>query len=264
MKKVIFSILLILCSFDTIMATQPSRNFFVTDTFLTDQSFYKFKPKQLIVPSSLILAGSVGLMTNNENWLDHRIQQKVVNEWNTPFKSYSVDNFLLAVPALSVYGLNMIGLKGKHQFIDRTLILGLSTIASIGFVTILKPLTSNLRPDGTTYDSWPSGHTTLAFAGAEFMRMEFKERSPWFGIAAYGVATSVGVLRVYNNRHWFTDVVAGAGFGILSTKMAYWLFPSVKRYCFNTSTTKSLTKANFSILPSYNGAVTGFCLSATF
>jgi membrane-associated phospholipid phosphatase len=264
MKTSTFFLFLIFSCWSTAMAITPPVDQSVADSVAINQSFYQFKPKQLIVPSSLILAGSIGLMTNNENWLDHRIQQKVVNEWNTPFKSYSVDNYLLAVPALSVYGLNLIGIKGKHQFMDRTLILGISTVASLGFVTILKPLTSNMRPDDTTYDSWPSGHTTLAFAGAEFMRMEFKERSPWYGIAAYGVATSVGVLRVYNNRHWITDVLAGAGFGVLSTKMAYWIFPSVKRLCFNNSSSKPLSKTNVSILPSYNGGVAGFYLAATF
>ena len=135
MKTSLFFLFLIFSCWSTTMAITPPVDQSVADSVATNQSFYQFKPKQLIVPSSLILVGSIGLMTNNENWLDHRMQQKVVNDWNIPFKSYSVDNYLLAVPALSVYGLNLIGIKGKHQFMDRTLILGISTVASLGFLS---------------------------------------------------------------------------------------------------------------------------------
>jgi hypothetical protein len=34
---------------------------------------------------------------------------------------------------------------------------------------------------------------------------------------------------MYNNRHWLSDVVAGAGLGILSTKAAYWVFPKMEK-----------------------------------
>lgn len=264
MKKSLFILIITLCSWETMMAILPYQNLYDADSVMINQSFYQFRTKQLIIPTSLILTSTVGLITDNEDWFDHRIQQNVVNKWNTPFKSYSLDNYLLAVPALSVYGLNFVGIKGKHNFIDRSVILGFSTVTALGLVTLLKPLTSNLRPDGTTCDSWPSGHTTLAFATAEFMRVEFKERSPWYGVAAYGVATSVGVFRIYNNRHWVTDVVAGAGFGILSTKIAYWLFPSVKQLYIKSFSHKGLSKANVSILPSYYGGITAISLSASF
>ena len=49
------------------------------------------------------------------------------------------------------------------------------------------------------------------------------------GIAAYGTALGVACLRVYNDRHWWYDVAAGAGIGILSTHIAYWLLPVEKR-----------------------------------
>jgi membrane-associated phospholipid phosphatase len=38
------------------------------------------------------------------------------------------------------------------------------------------------------------------------------------------MATATGVLRVMNNRHWLSDVITGAGIGILTTKFSYWLY----------------------------------------
>ena len=76
----------------------------------------------------------------------------------------------------------------------------------------------------------PSGHTATAFAGAELLRLEYKEVSPWYGFAGYVVATATGTLRVLNNRHWVSDVVAGAGFGILSARLSYLIFNSIKKH----------------------------------
>ena len=46
-------------------------------------------------------------------------------------------------------------------------------------------------------------------------------RSPWYSVAGYGVATATGVMRVLNNRHWVSDVLSGAGIGIMSGELAY-------------------------------------------
>jgi hypothetical protein len=49
---------------------------------------------------------------------------------------------------------------------------------------------------------------------------EYKDVSIWYGISGYVVATGTGFFRMYNDRHWLTDVAAGAGIGILCTKTA--------------------------------------------
>ena len=78
------------------------------------------------------------------------------------------------------------------------------------------------RPDSNTRNSFPSGHTANAFCGAELMRIEYGN---WVGLAGYAVAVTTGVMRMYNERHWWNDVIAGAGIGILCARTAYWLLP---------------------------------------
>ena len=80
--------------------------------------------------------------------------------------------------------------------------------------------------------SFPSGHTATAFMGAEFLRKEYWDVSPWIGVAGYAVAAGTGFFRMYNNRHWLTDVLTGAGIGILSTQAAYWLYPTITKTFF--------------------------------
>lgn len=221
---------------------------------------YRFKAKALIIPSALILYGATGLLDNSWNTFNLKIQEKVVNDWNNPFHSTHLDDYLVPLPALTVYGLNLVGIKGKHDFIDRSIIIGVSGVIAYASVSGLKSLTHNMRPDGTTYDSWPSGHTALAFAGAEFLYQEYKDKSIWYGISGYVVASTVGVLRVYNNRHWFTDVVAGAGVGMLSTKVSYWIFPTISRLVNKVVKPKESNVSRFYITPKLESSSIGFNL----
>ena len=88
-------------------------------------------------------------------------------------------------------------------------------------VTGLKNTTGVLRPDGSTENSFPSGHTAQAFLAASIGHTEFRDKSQWYGVGAYTIATSVAALRMLNNRHWQSDVFAGAGIGILSAHLGY-------------------------------------------
>ena len=68
--------------------------------------------------------------------------------------------------------------------------------------------------------SFPSGHTTTAFAAAAAVTSEVKRLWPkytWYvGPVMYGGATLVGLSRMYHNRHWASDVALGAGIGTFS------------------------------------------------
>jgi hypothetical protein len=133
----------------------------------------------------------------------------------------SIDNYMMHAPALIVYGLNAAGVKGKNDFRNRTLLLLKSEAIMFTLTFTLKSATGELRPDGSDRQSFPSGHTAQAFATATFLAKEYGDQSPWYTVGAYGMATAVGAMRILNNRHWVSDVLTGAGIGILSTNIAY-------------------------------------------
>lgn len=66
--------------------------------------------------------------------------------------------------------------------------------------------------------SFPSGHTTVAFAAATVFAMEYHNH-PWIPILAYSAASLIGVSRITENKHWATDVVAGAAIGYLTGRL---------------------------------------------
>ena len=185
-----------------------------------------FKAGELIMPLSLITAGTLGFI---EPIRTSRVEVRdFLNDWRGDRRT-KVDDYLQYVPLASTYGLSLLGAEAKHNYVDRTLELATSYIALAIMVNGIKYSARELRPDGSAYNSFPSGHTATSFMGAELVRIEYGEEHPWLAVGAYTIASTVGVLRVYNNRHWFTDVFAGAGIGILSARIGYWLLPYTKR-----------------------------------
>lgn len=213
--------------------------------------------KQLIAPTFLVGYGALGL-TNGE--IKH-INLQVRNEVNEHVRQgTTIDDYSRYAPVLSVYALNAFGIKGKHNFRDGTIIMLTSNLIMCGAVMGLKSLAKEERPDGSTDNSFPSGHTATAFAGAEFMWQEYKDVSVWYGVAGYVVAAGTGFLRIYNDRHWLTDVATGAGIGILSTKVAYWIYPFIQKQLFG----KEEKKVSAMALPFYNGKQAGLSFAVKF
>ncbi len=186
--------------------------------------------RSLFIPTSLISYGFFAMGINSLKSLNRNIKSEL-QEDHSKFKT-KTDNYLQYSPAIAVYVLNACGIKGKNNLRDRSMIYALSTLFATATVQSIKKITRVERPDGSCKTSFPSGHTTIAFAAAEFLHTEYKDISPWYGIAGYIAATATGVMRLYNNKHWLSDIVAGAGFGILSTKLAYWIYPSIKKKLF--------------------------------
>ena len=187
----------------------------------------KFKVDQLIAPLSLLGIGSLGFVEPVKGVCEDL--QSSVNTWRGNCRTTVVDDYLQYMPLASVYGLSLLGADAKHNYVDRTLEVGVACVALVGIVGGAKCLIQKERPDGSDFDSFPSGHSAKAFVGAELVRIEYGEDHPWLAVGAYAIATATGALRIYNNRHWFSDVIAGAGIGILSARIGYWLLPHTKR-----------------------------------
>ncbi|MDI1255485.1 MAG: phosphatase PAP2 family protein [Flavobacterium sp.] len=212
----------------------------------------KFNKKQLIIPSVFFAYGIVALDSDYLKDLNFEIRDELKESIDEKF---TIDDISQYTPALSVYVLNNIGIKGKNNLKDRSIILATSYIIMSGTTLGLKSWAKVERPDGSANNSFPSGHTATAFSGAEFLWQEYKDVNIWYGISGYVVATGTGFFRIYNARHWLSDVVMGAGIGILSTKVAYWIFPFVQNRIFKSN--KNTTAA---IAPFYNGKQMGLGL----
>ncbi len=173
-----------------------------------------------IVAGSLVALGAV-LISVNEDFND--VRQRYL-----PNFSDDIDDYIQFAPIAAIYVMNLAGYKGRHNIGRYSLNLVTTGILMAVVVQSLKAITNVERPDGSENTSWPSGHTATAFMAAHMFHKEYGHRSPYLSIAGYAVATATGVLRQLNNRHWFSDTVAGAGFGIGLTEFGYqlsdWIF----------------------------------------
>lgn len=236
--------------------------FFITHTIFSQQikidtiTSRKISYKELIIPGVLIGYGIIGIESDGIKNFNAEIKEEVNENID---KKLTIDDIAQYVPAASVYALNAMGIQGKNNFKDRTLILATSYLLVAGTTLPLKSITKVQRPDGTSFNSFPSGHTATAFAGAEFLWQEYKDESIWYGVSGYIVASGTGLFRIYNDRHWLTDVAAGAGIGILCTKTAYWLYPKMQKLFF-----KKETKTSVLIAPFYNGNQMGIGFISQF
>jgi membrane-associated phospholipid phosphatase len=200
------------------------------------------KPKAIakIFIAPVVLIG-FGLYTKDDGNLLNRYAVRDWRNAHAPHFETHVDDAIQFAPIALVYGLDLFKLKSKDDWLNKTLLLAKSEVLMNVMVHALKTTTNVTRPDGSTNNSFPSGHTAHAFMAATFMHKELGEKSVWFSISAYTMATSVAVFRVMNNRHWISDVLAGAGFGILSTNMVY----ATHRYRWGK-------RPNLTVLPIYS------------
>ena len=134
-----------------------------------------------------------------------------------------LDDYLQYLPAGVMVGMKAGGVEGRSSWGRMLVSDAFSAVITLVVVGGLKNATKVMRPDGSNNRSFPSGHTATAFMTATMLSKEYGGRSPWYGVGAYSVATATGLMRMANNKHWLSDVLAGAGFGILSTELGYYL-----------------------------------------
>ena len=218
-----------------------------------DSTFRKSSITHYIIPTILI---GGGIAVNNQ---DFKNKQTVWHNENYKDFSTKADDFLQLAPHAAVFGLDWIGVKSKHDFKDKLGLMFTGGIIMLGTVNALKYTTDQVRPDGSSANSFPSGHTANAFFGATILAKEYADKSILIAIGGYTVATATGYLRMANNRHWASDVLAGAGIGIISGEVAYIVYPWLKEKLGRKGKNNKV-----SFVPMYDGNTMGGNLVVRF
>lgn len=159
-----------------------------------------------------------GIAMKSEN--DHF--RSLRNDYLPRFRRHA-DDYMQYAPAAVMLGMKACGVESRSSWSRMLASDAFSALLMGGVVNTLKQTTHVVRPDGSNDHSFPSGHTATAFMTATMLTKEYGHKSPWIGIGAYTVASATGLMRMANNKHWLSDVLTGAGIGILSTEVGYYL-----------------------------------------
>lgn len=185
----------------------------------------QFRMSRLIIPSALVGIGTWGVWNGWLKSVNEEVKDGMAHLRGQCY--HHVDDYLQYVPIIANVGLKWLVPHGSHPFRERVATTATAYIALGVMVNITKPLIGERRPDTGARTSFPSGHTATAFMGAELVRLEY---GGCYGAVAYGWATGIAFLRMYNERHWLNDVIAGAGIGILSAELGHWLLPLERKF----------------------------------
>lgn len=237
---------LALCTASSRLAAQPLAP--VADTARRHSSRSQVL-RAVAVPTVLI---GYGVSTINSHGFYSSYQARDDIQRAFPNFHSTIDDYLPYAPYLALG----VGLLPGHHLRDDALNLALvvakSEVLAIGLTNGLKVLT-NIDGPGGKPQRFPSSHATQAFLAATIVDVELRGQSHWYGVGAYAAATSVAVLRMLNNKHWESDVVAGAGFGILAAHLGY----LSQRYRWGRQPTGT---RDFGLMPVYMSGATGLCL----
>jgi hypothetical protein len=228
----------------------------------SDTTFIEFEPnkttnkpysllKKSILPAVLIIIGSSLSGSHFEQNIKTKIRNQVGNNYE-----FKIDNYIQYAPVVQLYLADILGVKSKNHWFDQTKYLFFSQLFSSTVTHSLKQVTKKARPNGNEF-SFPSGHTTFAFTNATVLKNEFEESSPLLAYSGYSFAIATGTFRMINNKHWFSDVLVGAGIGILATEIVYHFEPLKNFNPFKKS-------KNVSILPQINSNNYGIYFSYKF
>ena len=178
----------------------------------------KISYKHFVAPVALVTAGS--LLLNSA--LNDDLQANANRFFGKDFKT-NADDFLLFVPIGQIYLGKSFGFTPKNDFQHQTINIAIANVMAYSATRILKVTFKEQRPDQSDNESFPSGHTSIAFTNAALLYYEYKDSNFWYASSGFLFATATGVLRIANNKHYTSDVLAGAGIGLASGLIvSYW------------------------------------------
>lgn len=268
MKKYVYCLVLHLLVLPPVFAHQPQNTIpYLPDTAVVEQIAdttvqvtgkrkLSVVARKAAVPVLLIGLGVThmddeGLFEGSRGL--RRVVQRQYANYHTP-----VDDYLYHTPLALTVGLNLAGVKGEHHYAEQALLLGMTHFVNKVITNNLKTITAVNRPDGSNNDAFPSAHTSKAFAYATFFHKEYGGRSIWYSIAGYSAATATGTLRILNDKHWLSDVLVGAGIGILSAEAVYLVYPKLQEVVDRSFHNRQ--QNNLIMMPYYGGGAGGIAL----
>jgi membrane-associated phospholipid phosphatase len=188
------------------------------DTIAAIKNQDKISCKQFIAPVALLSSGALLLNTA----LNKDLQSNANRFFGENFQT-SADNYIQFAPVAQIYLGKTFGFQPKNDFQHQTIniVIANAIMGTVVFAT--KNITNQERPDHSDNLSFPSGHTATAFTNAALLYYEFKDSNVWYASSGFLFATATGVLRIANNKHYTSDVLAGAGIGLASGLIvSYW------------------------------------------
>jgi membrane-associated phospholipid phosphatase len=232
----------------------------------------KYKTRLLpsmVVPAILIGYGLTTIKNHGlySSYAMHRDLKGAIKSFGkTSIKS--LDNIMIIAPYIELGILNIFKIKCKNDWLNTSLLFLKSELIMAAIVFPMKSLTSQMRPYAydsllaghplnktdhpNAFQSLPSGHTAQAFVAASIVHKEYRSKSVWYGVGAYTIATGVAAFRMLNNKHWQSDVIVGAGIGLLSVHIAY----ATHKFRWG--------RKEICLLPSINRNEKGFVMACNF
>jgi membrane-associated phospholipid phosphatase len=178
-------------------------------SFRSDNLLNRAMPSAAMIGSGLILSSG-------------SLKEKMIHYDNDFNSKNTVADIMRFSPAALMIGLKVCGVEGRSDWNRLIAVDGFASLMTCALVGVLKYSVKEERPDGSDNHSFPSGHAAISFMTATMLHKEYGETvSPWFSIIGYGTASVVSLSRVYDNNHWCSDVLVGAGIGIFSTEFSY-------------------------------------------
>lgn len=178
----------------------------------------KISYKQFIAPAVLITSGSLLLNTA----LNEDLQSNANRFFGEDFHT-SADNYIPFIPVAQIYLGKTFGFKPKNNFKQQTINIVIANAIMGTALFATKNIVKEERPDQSDDLSFPSGHTSFAFTNAALLYYEYKDSNIWYASSGFLFATATGALRIANNKHYTSDVLAGAGIGLASGLIvSYW------------------------------------------
>ena len=240
-----------------LMSTLNPSNLIAQDTLIEKKNSSYFAPKkkvtEFMVSGSLLIFGSI----LSGSIIEREFQNNFKNDFGFSKNiDIPLESFIRFVPIIQMYTADLFGLESRNHWFDQSKYLMISNIITSGLTLAGKRIFNKERPNGFGY-SFPSGHTSISFTNASVLFEEFRNTSPVFAYTGFAISSFAGSLRIINNEHWLSDVLVGAGLGILVTKLVYYLEPLKNWNPF-------IRNKDVSFMPSFNGRQVGIFFRMSF